>query len=230
MKPLKRIMDELGAVSNGVVTVGFSRGKDSRIMLALLREHGFKCYPIYFNHLPVLLEFQRVDIAYCEDVYKTEIEIMPHPMLFDLMRHQSWQGLYGCKHLLQYRMPKMKFENMTRAYTSSIGLGYLWDCVGLKQCDSFNRRQVLRKYGELRRDKMKAYPIQHLTHRDVHMGLAKRGIKEPIDYEIWGTSFDKLGYTYLIGLRDRLPRDYETLKQYMPLLDVEIERYEAFRG
>jgi 3'-phosphoadenosine 5'-phosphosulfate sulfotransferase (PAPS reductase)/FAD synthetase len=223
-------MDELRRLSGGTVTVGFSRGKDSRLMLALLIEHGFTVYPVYFNHLPVLLPFIRADLDYCQSVYGVEIETMPHPMLFDILRHQSWQGLYGCKHLSNYDMPVMRFANMLRAYTSSLKLGYLWDCVGMKQCDSFNRRCFLRKLGEFDRRKMKAYPIAHLTHQDVHAGLAKRGIKEPVDYSIWGSSFDRLGYAYLHAMRQHLPVDFAVLKQYLPLIDVEVYRYDAFRG
>jgi 3'-phosphoadenosine 5'-phosphosulfate sulfotransferase (PAPS reductase)/FAD synthetase len=230
MRPIKEIMCELHRVSGGTVTVGFSRGKDSRLMLAILLEYGFTVYPVYFNHLPIILPFIRADLDYCEERYGVEIEIMPHPMLFDLLRHQSWQGLHGCRHLAQYSMPVMRFENMLRAYTASLRLGYLWDCVGMKQCDSYNRRLLLRKVGEFYRKKMKCYPISHLTHRDVHAGLAKRGIKEPIDYKIWGSSFDRLGYSYLHAMKRELPDDFALLQEYFPLIDVEVHRYDAFRG
>jgi hypothetical protein len=56
--------------------------------------------------------------------------------------------------------------------------------------------------------------------------IKKEGVKLPIDYKIWGKSFDGLDYRFIKPLKDNFPNDYEKLKILFPLIDVEIKRYE----
>jgi hypothetical protein len=56
--------------------------------------------------------------------------------------------------------------------------------------------------------------------------IERYGVKLPIDYELFGRSFDGIDYRFAKPLRERLPEDYERIKFWFPLIDVEILSHE----
>lgn len=225
-RSLNSILERLAGL--GPVTLAFSRGKDSRACAVLLRDAGIDYTPIYFYHHPPL-QFVDDDIRYCEDYLQKHIVQLPHPVLSDYLRHQSWQGLTGVRHLLRYDLPKRTFAFHITQYLESVGReSGLWDVVGLKRCDSYNRQLMLRKVGPFDEAKRRCYPLIDIGHRNVDALLRGAGFALPPDYEAWGRSFDMLSYNFTVGMQRHFPKDWQRMLEFMPLLEVENVRYEAF--
>ena len=54
--------------------------------------------------------------------------------------------------------------------------------------------------------------------------INENNCKVPIDYKIFGRSFDGLVYRFMLPLKKYFPNDYAKIKEYFPLIDLEIER------
>ncbi len=208
------------------VTLGFSTGKDSMATALVLKELGVKFMPFFFFHIPDL-EFVERNVSMCEEILGVEIIRMPHPMLYDYLRHQDFQAPKATYYLDSMGYPKMTFEGMVDAHLESIGdPGGHYDAVGMRASESLNRRLVFRKQGFINHKDKKVYPICDWNQKDVLSYLKKKNVPLTDDYRIWNRSFDGLKYQFLFGVKENHPKDWQTIKEYFPLIDLELFRYE----
>ena len=56
--------------------------------------------------------------------------------------------------------------------------------------------------------------------------MRKAGVKLPVDYWIFGRSFDGLDYRFIAPVKRHFPEDYGKLLEYYPLMDSELMRAE----
>ena len=76
----------------------------------------------------------------------------------------------------------------------------------------------------MKQSNRKVSPIADWLKAEV-MGIIDRyGVKLPIDYEIFGRSFDGIDYRFVEPMRRHLPDDYERLLEWFPLLVGEFIR------
>lgn len=209
------------------VTLGFSTGKDSLACALYLKEIGVKFIPFFFYHIPDL-EFVERNIKMYEDKLQIEVVRLPHPMLYDYIRHQDFQQPEMLNYMASFDFPHLSFEELTNYYLDSIGIDdYLYDIVGMRAAESFNRRKVFEKMGTaIDEKKGKVYPIWNWKNEDVKNYIDSKGIKLTPDYDIWRRSFDGLKYQFLFGVKERYPEDWQRIKEYFPLIDLELFRYE----
>lgn len=215
------VLDAIG--DTPFVTVGFSCGKDSVVCMELARRVFKKVVPIHFYWFPDL-DVSETALRYYENLFKTEIVRLPHPGLYDLLRHQSWQPLHRVKYLDQIQFPRVDFNDLRYQYLGTPEDEYVWDIVGLKRGDGFNRAMVIKKSGYFNMTKHKVYPIGTWTHTDCFTFLADLKYKLPRDYAIWGQSFDGFAKPFLLGLKKFYPKDFEKVKQVFPFLEMEVIR------
>jgi len=84
----------------------------------------------------------------------------------------------------------------------------------------------IRKHGAVNLNKKTFYPIYDWTNEQIRDCINENNIQLPIDYEIWGKSMDGLDYRFIKPLKEKMPDEYERIKKYFPLIDLEILRYE----
>lgn len=208
------------------VTVGFSLGKDSLCCATILRNLKVEYIPIYFYIVPDLEFIEKTIILY-EKLLNIKIIRLPHPMMYDFLRHQDFQYPKMIDYLEAANLPKLTFEQLTNCYLESIGEENLFDVVGMRACESFNRRKYFQKYSTgIRHDERKIFPIFNWSKGDVLKYLSVNKIPLSDDYKIWNRSYDGMKYQFLIGVKNHYPEDYKKIMEYFPLLDVEIFRYE----
>ena len=65
---------------------------------------------------------------------------------------------------------------------------------------------------------------------EVYRMLSVAGLPLPIDYEVWGRSFDGFDVGFLAGLRKHFPADYRKVVDAFPLLECEFYRKELWQN
>jgi len=225
MKVDADIVKEL--MEQDIVTLGFSTGKDSLACALILQELNVKFIPFFFYHIPDL-QFVERNIKMYEDKLGVEVVRMPHPMLYDYIRHQDFQPPQMIDYLGSIDFPKMTFPDLVNIHMQSIGYEYqVYDVVGMRAAESFNRRKVFEKMGSgIDRKNDKIYPIWNWNNEDIKKYVASKGFELTQDYDIWRRSFDGLKYQFLFGVKKRYPEDWQTIKEYFPLIELELFRYE----
>ncbi len=211
------------------VTLGFSTGKDSLACAVVCRNIGVEYVPFYFYPCPEL-EFVQRTIEKYEALLGVKIVQMPHPMLYDFLRHQDFQPPRMIDYLEATSLPKLTFADLVRCHLDSIGdTRDYYDVVGMRASESFNRRKFFERKGGIDHEEKKAYPIYDWNRGDVLQLLAENQIPLSSDYLLWNRSYDGMKYQFLFGVKKRYPNDWKTLLEYFPLLEVELFRYEQNR-
>lgn len=224
MKELNKEVLEL-IRKEGKVTLGFSAGKDSLTCAVILKKLGIEFIPFFFYHCPEL-EFVEDNLKMYEDLLKIEIIRMPHPMLYDYLRHQDFQPPNMIYHLEEHGLVKATFEDMMNIYfLHANDKKNYYDVIGERAGESFNRRMVFRKKGFIDREKHKIKLICDWKTSEVLSFLKSEKIPLTDDYNIWNRSFDGLKYQFLFGVKETYPNDWQTLKEYFPLIELELFRY-----
>lgn len=226
MKIDTNIIDELR--KQKLVTIGFSLGKDSLACALILKELGVDFIPVYFYCIPGM-GFINKKIEMYENYFNKKIVQLPHPMLWDMLRHQDFQTPEGIEYYSQIKFPKLTFEDLIATYLEDIGADTnIYDVVGMRAAESFNRRMIFKnKYPNgINHKKKKIYPIFNWKSDDVWKYLKEKKAPIPDDYKIWGRSFDNFHYQFIMDVKKLYPEDYEIIKSYFPLIDLEIFKYE----
>lgn len=92
-------------------TLGFSTGKDSLACALILKERGYQFTPYFFYHCPDL-DFVNRNIEMYENVLKIEVIRLPHPMLYDYLRHQDFMSPSMIEYLSSVDIPHLSFEDL----------------------------------------------------------------------------------------------------------------------
>jgi len=100
--------------------------------------------------------------------------------------------------------------------------------LGVQASDSPQRWLSFQRHGPIRGKQGAWYPIWNYA-RDRLLGEIERaGIKLPIDYHLFGKSFDGINYQYLVPLKRERPDDYRKIIERFPLAEVEVWKYERW--
>lgn len=206
------------------VTIGLSTGKDSLAAALVLKKLKIEFIPFFFYHCPDL-NFVEKNLIHCEDILEVKIIRMPHPMLYDYLRHQDFQPPKMIYKLAAAGFIKSHFEDMINIYLDSIGdMRNYYDVVGTRASESFNRRMQFKKQGFVTGRKISL--IADWKSSDVIEFLKDEKVPLTDDYKIWNRSFDGLKYQFLFGVKENYPDDWQKIKDLFPLIEVELFRYE----
>lgn len=210
------------------VMLSCSLGKDSLAAWVALEEDGIEVVPYYLwsiPHLPMIEE----SIAEIEGVFGVRIHQYPHPRWFGTLKNLLAQSPDHCGIIEAARLADMSYEKERPLILEDLGLpDDTWDCDGVRACDSPYRRTALMKNGVMKHSTRKASVVADWTKAEVMDSLERRGIGLPPDYELFGRSFDGLDMRFIKPIRDNRPEDYEVIKKWYPLIDMDILRWEHY--
>ncbi|MDP2369325.1 phosphoadenosine phosphosulfate reductase [Rhodoferax sp.] len=205
--------------------LSFSCGKDS--WAAWLSARDYFDFQPYYLYLVPGLEFVEEYLVYAERVLGKRIVRLPHPSFYRMLNHAIFQAPERLRIILAADLGEPDYEDMRDAVIEDCNLpDNCWVASGVRAADSPMRRAALMKNGGVNANRRQFYPCWDWNKAKLLVELEKANIKLPIDYKVFGRSFDGLDLRFLIKIREHFPRDYATICEWFPLVDMEFARYE----
>lgn len=215
---------------DGHVLLSFSGGKDAWATWLSIREHFApdKITPFYYYLVPGL-EFINDYLDYAETVIGTHITRLPSPRFYEMLNNYVYQPPDRWPTIQLLGLPKYTWDDVHRACETSRGLPEnCWCAMGLRSADSIQRATALRTHGVVNDKRRTFYPVWDWKIDQVYTSLRGENIKLPVDYKLFGRTFDGIYLLYLYNIKKHYPRDYATILEWFPLADMEIWRYEKY--
>lgn len=208
------------------ILLAFSCGKDAIGAWLECRKHFPRIVPYYMYFVPGL-QFVEDSIRYYEDFFGCHIHRIPHPSFYRLINNFVFQPPQRRPIIEAAELPDSTFLDMQNELRESLGLGK--ECFvasGVRAADSPQRRVTIKKYGPISEKAGQFLPIWDWNKDRLVSEIRAAGVKLPIDYKIFGRSFDGIDYRFLEPMRVHLPDDYRRVLDWFPLADVELKRRE----
>ena len=208
------------------VMLAFSCGKDSIAAWLRLREFGVKVIPFYFYLIPGL-SFVEDSLAYYESSFETKIHQLPNPALYRMWNSMVFTPPERCRHIEASTLPNFTREQALIGLKDWLKMPQsTFTATGVRCADSINRRRHFVTHGAINRTSNTFYPIWDMRMTGLLKIMVKHQIKVPIDYSIFGRSFDGLDFRFLKPIKDHFPNDYAKILEYFPLAELELKRHE----
>ncbi|WGH92106.1 hypothetical protein QDX21_07120 [Auritidibacter ignavus] len=217
------------ARSGDDVLLAFSRGKDSIALWLSLLESGVDPDKIHPYHLYLVpgLSFVDESLAYFEDYFEKHIPQYPHVAVYRLLKNLVFQPPENCSVIEAAQLQEVTYLQLISVLSEEFGLPKdTYYVEGSRACDSPMRRIAVSKHGAVRKAGRKILGVWDWQIADVRDVISRHGIELPVDYEMFGRSFDGLDYRFLGPLKERFPDDYQKILDLYPLAELEVMRYE----
>jgi len=198
--------------------LAFSRGKDAIAAWLQLREHFPRVVPFYLETEPGLKFIDR-SIRYYEDFFGTTIQRFPHPNLYRQLNALVYQPPERIRVMNEVRMHwGLTHEDVAQALRLKFNCPKAYVANGVRAADSPMRRMVIDKHGPINHNRMTFCPVFDWVTDDLVEEFNRVGVKLPVDYKLWGRTFDGLDDRFVVKLQEKFPDDYERLVEWFPLL------------
>lgn len=211
------------AAKNEPMLLSFSCGKDSIASWLALQDAGIDVTPVYIYYIPGL-KFVADQIAYFEDHFQTKIHQYPHPSLYRWLNALVFQAPERIRQIEAARLPEPDYSQLWQLIRKDLNMPDAWIADGVRAADSIMRRASFVRYGVAKQKDRKVSVIADWLKGEVYDRINGSGIELPIDYELFGRSFDGLDRRFIGPIREHLPEDYALIKSWFPLVDMDIVR------
>jgi hypothetical protein len=219
------LCEHIRTLSGETVILSFSCGKDSIAAWWQLRRHFSRIIPVYLYRIPGL-RFVEERLVYYEQALGAPILRLPHPALSQWLRLYVFQPPQRCAAIDYADVPKVTYEDIEAHVRRRVpGAAEAWIADGVRGADSALRRLAIRKNGVLNERRRKFHCVYDWTMDDLGRALQESCIRLPVDYRLFGVSFDGIGHQFLAPLREHYPEDYAQILRFFPLAELEIRRH-----
>lgn len=230
MQTRDEVMQTIAAETDTIL-LAFSYGKDSIAAWLTLRESGlFKRIIPYYMWIVPGLQFVERNLAYYEQWFDQRVIRVPHLQFYKMLREMVFQPPERCEIIEACNLPKKYgYDEAAQLAAEIAGLPKdTWTAHGIRSADSPWRRTTIQKTGAINQKRRTFTPIADMK-KDELIGLLKRhNIKLPMDYQWFGCSFDAIDYKFTGAIKRHAPDDYALIREWFPLVDLEVARYEGF--
>lgn len=217
---------------NRPVLVSFSLGKDAIATELALADEGIETVLAYMYLIPPdskgkHLSFVQDSLDKLEQQLGKRIHTYPHPSLYRWLNGFVMQPPERLAVIQAAEFPPLDYPTLWELIKEDLGLpADTWVADGVRAADSIVRRASLSRHGVMKASSRKVSPIADWLKAEVLDCIESHGIDLPVDYELFGRSFDGLDYRFLKPIKDNLPQDYERILEWFPLVEMEILRNE----
>lgn len=216
------------ALENGTAICSFSMGKDS-IGAAIQMQRYFERVEYVFLYMVPGLEFQEQALSYYEAKFGKKIKRMPNPSFYRQMNALMYQPPMNVDILDDLNLYEATYDEVFAAAKHDFKIqDSTFVGVGVRAPDSLARRTTIKQTGGVNRKRKQFFPVFDWNAQRLASEIRQSGIKLPIDYKIWGRSFDGFDHRFLKPLKDNFPKDYEKVREFFPLIALELKRYEKY--
>ena len=220
------LCEKLAEKTNGTCLLAFSTGKDAICAWVELRKYFHSITPVYYYMIPEL-SFIEKTLAYYEDFFQTRIIRLPNPNLYRMLTSGTFQTKSTWQTIQSFQFPRVLREELCEWVKEDFNIDKdAYTAIGNRMYDNLSRYRAISKFGA-HNDKIKTFfPVYDYKIADVVSSIQSAGVKLPMDYHIWGKTFDGLDYRFIKPVKEHFPEDYEKIKTFFPFIDLEIIRYE----
>ncbi len=208
------------------VLLAFSAGKDSIAAWLAIRDK-FKVIPFYRYTIPGLGFIER-SLAYYEEFFGTKIIRIQHPSLNRMLNAFVFTPPERCSVIEELDLPSFDYDDQREILCDSLKLkpNQRWIANGTRATDSLQRRTHFKVHGAINRNGRVFYPIWDWRTEGMMNAFKRSKVKMPVDYQLFGRSFDGIDFRFLNPIKDHFPEDYQKILEWFPLAELEIKRYE----
>lgn len=206
--------------------LAFSTGKDAIAAWLALRDHFEKVHAYYLYLVPGL-EFVEESLAYYEQFFGVKITRLPHPSLHRWLNSFTFQPPERVAVIKQAGLPWHDYKDIRKVMIEDKGLNpKMLVADGVRAADSPMRRIAIKTHGPISLNQGRYHPVWDWLKADLVGCFKKAGVKLPEDYKLFGRSFDGLDLRFMLPLKKHRPKDYRTICEWFPCVDLEIFRWE----
>lgn len=224
----QQLLDKAIAEAGPKLLLSFSGGKDSIAAWLRLREDGrFQITPYYLYWVPGFSWVEDM-LAYYEDFFGQHIIRLPHPYFYEMLGKAAFQPPERIATLNAVDPVQFDYADVDDLIARKLGLGAPFCAIGMRAADNLERRRMILQQGSLGVKRRRYfYPIWEYKIADVIRIIQKYQVKVSPEYVMWGHTPVSLNYDYMRPLLDHYPEDYELVRQWFPLIDLQLFRYEV---
>lgn len=204
------------------VLLAFSCGKDSLAAWLCCQEAGLKVIPYYQYDIPGI-QFVERSLAYYERHFGCHIIRVLHPVTYGWLRTLVHQPPSRASAIFALDLPRFNFDDLQDGVRRTVGIPKAWIAVGTKRNDSLMRRMRIKPDG-LNTANRSFHPIAEWRDQDCVNIIARHGLKVPVDYSLFGRSYDGIDYRFLAQVAKYFPEDFATIKRWFPMIEMELFR------
>jgi hypothetical protein len=227
--PSEAIVAQVRAETGPKTLLSFSRGKDAIGAYLAIRDHFDEVVPYHLFLVPGL-EFVDESLAYYERVMGRKIWNLPHPSLYRWFNALVYQSPAHAAVLDAAALPTFEYLDVHQMVCQAEGIDVdqILVASGVRAADSPIRRVSFSMHGAISRAQRQYYPVWDWNKARLLEEIERSGIGLPVDYDLFGRSFDGLDLRFILPLKKHRPRDYAKVLEWFPLAEMEVWRYERF--
>jgi hypothetical protein len=206
--------------------ISFSTGKDAIGAHLAIRDHFDEVVPYYLYLVPGL-EFVDESLDYYErHLFGRRIIRLPHPSLIRMLNGFVFQPPERCKVIEELDLYEHDYEDIAESIREAEGLPpETMTATGVRAADSPIRYSHFKKRGAINRNKLTFAPVFDWNKERLFGAIQRSGVKLPVDYRLFGRTFDGIDLRFLYPIKQHFPRDYQRILDWFPMADMELFRY-----
>lgn len=221
------LRERMVGLTGGTTLLAFSCGKDAIAAWLAIRPMFKRIVPVHYELVPGL-DFVQRSLAYYEDFFGCKIIRRMHPSFIRMLRNCVFQPPERWRAIEEACLPGDKaysHEAILDDVKAELGLDpNTFVATGVRAADSPYRRMASDKHGAVNWKRLSWWPVYDWKLANVDESLQTAGVKLPVDYLLWGRSFDGIDHRFLAPMKERLPEDYARVLEWFPLADLELFR------
>lgn len=207
--------------------LAFSTGKDAIAAWLAIRDSFEAVHPYYLYLVPGL-EFVEESLAYYEQFFGEKIVRLPHPSLHRWLNNYTFQPPERCLVIEQAGLPNHEYIHIHSAMCDLRKLsGDMLVADGVRAADSPMRRVAIKTHGPITWSQKKYHPVWDWKKADLIDCFKRHNVRLPIDYKLFGRTFDGLDLRFILPLKKHRPADYKRVLEWFPLAELEVFRWEC---
>ena len=214
----ERIERELPALIKRPQVLSFSCGADSVASLIRMREWGMKPKLLYFEFLPGLPMVENY-LKYIEDKFGEPVIKFQSILFYQFMingllqkpgvRWELWEDAME----LGFAVPKQEAANK---WIMELFPEHMLS-IGIRVSDGIFRAKKLRERGPVEWGKNEWYPVADCYRSDIVRIIESAGVKLPVDYRLFGRSFESVRHWTAGPIRKHCPKTWAVIEEHFPM-------------